>query len=169
MYRDANGAPSLYRERLERQSRTGKRKPEKTFMPHSLRQDETGLVWVLEGFPEGELTPLFNLPDIVADPDKPVVMVAGEKAAEVASSIFGGSAIVTTHPNGESAWHKTNLGPLAGRKVLLWSDNDEAGKTWQAGLGVALTALGCEVSIVDVEALIAIDGGARGVTHDPQG
>ena len=29
MYRDANGAPSLYRERLERQSRTGKRKPEK--------------------------------------------------------------------------------------------------------------------------------------------
>ena len=116
MYRDANGAPSLYRERLERQSRTGKRKPEKTFMPHSLRHGETAPVWVLEGFPDGELTPLFNLPDIRAYPDKPVVMVEGEKAAEAAGSIFGGDAIVTTHSNGGSAWRKADLGPLAGRK-----------------------------------------------------
>jgi putative DNA primase/helicase len=169
MYRDANGAPSLYRERLERQSRTGKRKPKKTFMPHSLRQGETGPVWVLEDFPDGELTPLFNLPDIVAISDKPVVMVEGEKAVEAAGVIFGDAAVVTTISNGNSAWRKTDLGPAAGRKVLLWPDNDDAGKTWQKDLGVALTALGCEVSVVDVEALIAIDGGARGVTHDPKG
>jgi putative DNA primase/helicase len=169
MYLDANGAPSLYRERLERQSRTGKRKPEKTFMPHSLRQGEAGPVWVLEDFPDGELRPLLSLPDIVANPDKLIVMVAGEKAAGATVSIFGGEAIVTTHPNGESAWRNTDLGPLAGQKVLLWSDNDEAGKTWLDGLGAALLGLGCEVSVVDVEALIAIDGGARGVTHDPQG
>ena len=168
MYRDANGAPSLYRERLERQSRTGKRKPEKTFMPHSLRQGETGPVWVLEGFPDGELTPLLNLPDIRAYPDKPVVMVEGEKAAEAAASIFGGDAIVTTHSNGGSAWRKADLGPLAGRKVLLWPDNDDPGKTWLNDLAAALLALGCEVSVVDVEALIAIDGGARGGTHDPE-
>ena len=169
MYRDANGAPSLYRERLERQSRTGKQKPEKTFMPHSLRQGETGPAWVLEGFPDGELTPLLNLPDIVAISDKPVVMVEGEKAAEAAGVIFGDAAVVTTHPNGGSAWRKADLGPLAGRKILLWPDNDDPGKTWLNGLGAALLALGCEVSVVDVEALIAIDGGARGGTHDPEG
>ena len=169
MYRDANGAPSLYRERLERQSRTGKRKPEKTFMRHSLRQGETGPVWVLEDFPDGELTPLLNLPDIKAHSDKPVVMVEGEKAAEAAASIFDGDAIVTTHSNGGSAWRKADLGPLAGRKILLWPDNDDPGRTWLDGLGAALLALGCEVSAVDVEALIAIDGGARGGTHDPEG
>ena len=169
MYRDANGAPSLYRERLERQSRTGKRKPEKTFMPHSLRQGETGPVWVLEDFPGGELTPLLNLPHIKAHSDKPVVMVEGEKAAEAAGVIFGDAAVVTTNSNGNSAWRKTDLGPVAGRKVLLWPDNDDAGKTWQKDLGVALLALGCEVSVVDVEALIAIDSDARGVTHDPKG
>ena len=169
MYRDANGAPSLYRERLERQSRTGKRKPEKTFMPHSLRQGEVAPVWVLEDFPDDELTPLLNLPDIKAHSDKPVVMVEGEKAAEAAGVIFGDAAVVTTHSNGGSAWRKADLGPLAGRKVLLWPDNDDPGKTWLNGLGAALLALGCEVSVVDVEALIAIDGGARGVTHDPKG
>jgi hypothetical protein len=169
MYRDANGAPSLYRERLERQSRTGKQKPEKTFMPHSLRHGETGPAWVLEGFPDGELTPLLNLPDIHAYPEKPVVVVEGEKAVEAAGVIFGDTAVVTTHPNGGSAWRKVDLGPIAARKILLWPDNDDPGKIWLNGLGTALLALGCELSVVDVEMLIAIDGGARGGTHDPEG
>ena len=38
-----------------------------------------------------------------------------------------------------------------------------------AGAGSRPPALSCEVSVVDVEALIAINGGAREVTHDPQG
>ena len=124
---------------------------------------------MLEDFPDGELTPLFNLPDIRAYPDKPVVMVEGEKAVEATGVIFGDAAVVTTNSNGGSAWRKADLGPLAGRKILLWPDNDDPGKTWLNGLGAALLALGCEVSVVDVEALIAIDGGARGGTHDPQG
>ena len=84
-------------------------------MPHSLRQGETVPVWVL-GFPDGEPTPLLNPPDIHAYPDKPVVMVEGEKAAEAAGVIFGDAAVVTTHSNGGSAWRKADLGPLAGRR-----------------------------------------------------
>ncbi len=126
-------------------------------------------MWVLEDFPDGELTPLFNLPDILADPDKPVVMVEGEKAAEAAASIFGDNAVASANADGARGWQGTDLGSIAGRSVILWRDNDDPGRAWEVGLGEALIKLGCRVFSVDVEELIKADGGARGDTHEPIG
>ena len=43
----------------------------KLFRQHSLRGDEFAPEWVAEGFPDSELLPLFNLPEILANPTSP--------------------------------------------------------------------------------------------------
>ena len=44
--------------------------------------------------------PLYNIQDLIARPDAPVLIVEGEKAAEAAKLIAGQAYVVTTWPNG---------------------------------------------------------------------
>ena len=68
--------------------------------------------------------PLYNLPEIIAAPDTPVLIVEGEKCASVPVPGF----IVATWSGGTSAVHRTDWEPLKGRKVLIWPDADEVGR-----------------------------------------
>jgi hypothetical protein len=169
VYRDANGAPSLIVERFERRDPEKKGGKAKLFRQHSLRGDETAPEWVAEGFPNGELLPLFNLPGILATPDKPVVLVEGEKKVDAARAIFGDEAIPTTTAMGAGAFDHTDATPLAGRPMIIWPDNDDAGQTYvRTAIGV-LHKLRCAIQVVDVAELVKIDGGLRGITHNPDG
>ena len=47
--------------------------------------------------------PLYGLPELRADPGKPVVVVEGEKCADATASVFPDRA-ATTWPGGANAW-----------------------------------------------------------------
>ena len=114
------------------------------------------------------LRPLYNLNKIESNPNAQVVVCEGEKAADAASRIFPDS-IATTSCGGAEATHLTNWVPLECRQVLIWPDNGRAGEKYACDVAVELKELGCDVLMVDVAALVAIDGGARGSNFDPVG
>ena len=68
--------------------------------------------------------PLYNLPKLVKEIDKPVLVVEGEGKAIIAQ-IQHPEYVVTTWSQGMSAWKATDLATLQNRKVTLWPDNSE--------------------------------------------
>jgi len=79
-----------------------------------------------QGLPEPR--PLYNIPNILAA-DK-VIWVEGEKCADAltelgyaATCTIGGSGMLS-----ENTAHKFDFSPLRNKEVILWPDNDEAGK-----------------------------------------
>jgi hypothetical protein len=169
LYPERDGAPALFVERFEWQDPEQKKGRAKRIRQHSLRGDESAPVWVAEGFPDSELLPLFNLPNILANPDKPIVFVEGEKSVEAARVIFGDDFVVTTTAMGAGSLHRTDLSPVAGRSIIIFPDNDATGAGYARGAAAALAKLGCEIRVVDVAELVKVDGGARGVAHNPDG
>jgi uncharacterized protein (DUF927 family) len=110
--------------------------------------------WRLAHWPDAR--PLYNLAKLAADPQAPVIVTEGEKAADAASRVFPDS-IGTTSSGGANAACKTDWTPLAGRRALIWPDNDEAGQKYAQEAAATLAALDCEASIIDSAALAAID------------
>ena len=102
------------------------------------------------------------------NPDAPVIVCEGEKAADAAAKIFPDHAAVTSS-GGSQAAAKSDWSLLSGRKVTIWPDNDEPGANYANEVAAILTRLGCEVSVIDADALAAIDGGGRGSNFEPMG
>lgn len=71
--------------------------------------------------------PLYGLDLLQQRPDATVLIVEGEKAADAARIIFP-HMIVITWPNGTSGVRHVDLTMLAGRKIVVWPDNDPAGR-----------------------------------------
>jgi len=66
--------------------------------------------------------PLYNLPEIVGSTQ--VIVVEGEKAVE---SLRKCHTVATTSPAGAGKAGYADWTPLAGKRVILWPDNDESG------------------------------------------
>lgn len=81
--------------------------------------------WQWKGPPDPR--PLYGLADLAAHPDKPVLIVEGEKTAEGAKDHVDGY-VVMTWPSGSGSVGHLDLAPLAGRDIVLWPDNDEGGR-----------------------------------------
>jgi putative DNA primase/helicase len=94
-----------------------------------------GLWWAkapdgYEGWSHGSLPaprPLYGLPELLAHPDKQVLVVEGEKCRRAADKALGGKVVVVSWLGGTSAVRQTDWSPLAGRSLLLWPDHDEGG------------------------------------------
>ena len=116
--------------------------------------------WRFAHWPDAR--PVYSLDRIAAQPEASIVVCEGEKAADAAARVFPKS-IATTSSGGAQAAHKSDWAPLAGRRVLIWPDNDEAGGKYALEVAAILAALECDVSIVDAAALAAINpkGGKR--------
>lgn len=80
--------------------------------------------WRWQGF--GRPRPLYNLHLIAANPDAPILVVEGEKAADAAQKLFT-RHIVTTWPGGANGLKYADLEPLHGRRVTFSPDNDPPG------------------------------------------
>lgn len=93
----------------------------KTYRPYALN----GSGYLAQNIPDNR--PLYRLDELTKYPDKPVLVVEGEKAADYAQSVLK-AYVVTTWAGGASAVHKADWTPLQGRDVLLWPDNDRAGR-----------------------------------------
>jgi hypothetical protein len=129
----------------------------KAFRPLSYIEDKG---WAFEAWPGQR--PLYRLDEITAKPNAPIVVCEGEKAADAAARIFPQS-IVTTSSGGANAAAKSDWAPLAGRRVLIWPDNDEAGAKYAREIAAILAALDCDVLIINAKALAAVNpaGGER--------
>lgn len=85
-------------------------------------RDDGALEWRWMGFPEPR--PLYRLNDLSDHPDLPVLLVEGEKCADVGVLELGGSYVVVSWPGGTKAVHKADWRPLVGRRVFAWADCD---------------------------------------------
>lgn len=111
-YTDAGGNPAFYIARYET--------PEgKHFSPWSWSESQG---WVPKAFPEPRL--LYGLYELANEPEKRVLIVEGEKAADAAKHICGKNYVVISWPGGSNAYPKADWSPIYGRKVLIWPDRD---------------------------------------------
>lgn len=96
-----------------------------------------------------EVRPLYNLPNIISAPE--IVIVEGEKAAD---ALIAQDIDATTAMSGSNApLEKTDWSPLNGRKIVIWPDNDAAGKAYAGRLKKHLEGQGhTAVSILNVPA-----------------
>jgi len=97
-------------------------------------------------------TPLFGLDKLAAQPDAPVLIIEGEKCASLIQNL-GGVAI--TSQGGSGAAAKADWTPLAGRRVVIWSDNDGPGAKYGKTVAKKLASLSppASVSFIDVAKL----------------
>lgn len=95
--------------------------------------------------------PLYGLQKLAQYPERPVMVVEGEKAADAAQQLLP-HYVVVTWPGGAKALKHADLEPLRGRRVDLWPDNDEAGveamQELRAVLGAA-DGLACRGKFID--------------------
>jgi putative DNA primase/helicase len=75
------------------------------------------------GQPLKDGRPLYHLPELLADPAAPVLVVEGEKCAEVPVPGY----VLTTWAGGANAVRHTDWSPLKDRNVVVWPDHDEPG------------------------------------------
>lgn len=115
-----------------------------------------------EGWSHGSMPeprPIYGLQAVASAPGKQVLVVEGEKCAEAARDALPGLAAVSWCGGGK-AWHKTDWSPLAGKRVVLWPDNDwpdenrdgvrDGWNTMQALAG-HLSGLGCRIKMIEIE------------------
>jgi putative DNA primase/helicase len=104
----------------------------KEFCPLSLWRNAKGLRWRWKALCAPR--PLYGLDRLADNPDAPVIVCEGEKAADAAAKVFPDHAAVTSS-GGSQAATKTDWTPLAGRCVTIWPDNDESGANYARGCG----------------------------------
>lgn len=68
---------------------------------------------------------LYRLPELLADPRQPVIVVEGEKDVESLRTI---GLVATTNSGGSCAWHLEHGKALRGRRVAVIPDNDYPGQ-----------------------------------------
>jgi putative DNA primase/helicase len=86
--------------------------------------------------------PLYNLHLLKQHPDLPVLLTEGEQTCDAAARLFSPSVLCLAWPNGSKAIDRVDFTPLAGRKVTLWPDADDAGRLCMAKLAPILLAAG---------------------------
>jgi len=109
------------------------------YAPFSRNEDGT---WSMKR-PEG-LMPIYFKNEY---PDKPIVINEGEKATVGCEQIYKGDA-VTWH-GGVNAWNKSDWSPIFGKEIVIFPDNDDAGKKCANELHEYLRANGCKVKVIE--------------------
>lgn len=94
--------------------------------------------------------PLYRLPALIAaDADALVLIVEGEKCADVLRTL----GMVATTSGSASSASAADWTPLRGRHCLLWPDHDEPGMKYMAEVAAILRRLGCVVEMIDIDPL----------------
>lgn len=116
--------------------------------------------WISASMPR----PLYGLDRLQAKPEASVLLVEGEKCADVAHEHLP-HLVAMSWPGGGKAADKADWSPLAGRKVLLWPDCDaqrdkktqeilpddkQPGIKAMATIAQTLLGLGCKVWMLEI-------------------
>lgn len=92
--------------------------------------------------------PLFGEHLLDTFPNKPILVVEGEKTAEAAAVLFSDTHLVMSWPGGSKAAKFANWGVLKGRDVIIWPDADEPGLKCAASIAEILAEEGIQARIV---------------------
>ncbi len=95
-------------------------------------------------------TPLYNLHRLAKYPNSVVYFVEGEKCVDALTRL----KILATTSGGATSDDKADFQPLAGRNVIVWPDNDTAGREHAKRVAEKLKSLKASVREVDIDALI---------------
>lgn len=139
-YTDAVGHPIYWRARAKH-PKTG----EKWIRPIHLTDD--GYVLKEPEFDGGK--PLYNLTKLTSRPNEQVVVVEGEWCVDALARV----GVLSTTSGGNGSADTADWQPLAGRSVIVWPDNDEAGQSYAEDVASKLLALDCSVKVIDVDQL----------------
>ena len=119
----------------------------KQFRPCTLWRDDTtdAEEWRWESWPSPR--PLYGLDRLAALPQAVVIVTEGEKACDAAGRLLQ-SFVAITSPNGAKSAGKANWSMLAGRRVMIWPDADEAGLAFAAAVTKGLRDVAADVRII---------------------
>lgn len=90
--------------------------------------------------------PLYALQRIASNPDAEVWIVEGEQKADALNRL----GLVATTTGGATSADTADWEPLRGRRVIIWPDFDEPGKSYAGEVASILRGLDCKVSCLDV-------------------
>ena len=113
--------------------------------------DELQKKWISKLLANQE-RPLYNLPKLISNPTKTVLLVEGEKTVKAAELLFP-QYIVATSSMGSNAYKKTDWLPLKNRDVIFSYDCDESGKKYMHDVCKILKDIGAKIQIFDTELL----------------
>ncbi|WP_439407929.1 AAA family ATPase [Bradyrhizobium sp. DASA03076] len=116
----------------------------KTFRPWCFREIDGEQKWMIGSPP---VRPIYHLPEV--SKSDIVVLVEGEGKAD-ALATFG--VVTTSLMGGANAVTKTDWTPLKGKKVVVWPDNDAAGRKFCTDATATLLSIGCKVLVVQIPA-----------------
>ena len=131
----------------------------KVYRPLSCHRSAKGkLAWGRKAPPAGE-RPLYRLHDLASRTDALVLVVEGEKAADVAAKLLPAWCVTTSHHGAKGA-KGHDWSPLEGRRVVIWPDADEpddrgqvTGQAYAAAAADLMDA--AEVRMVDLAQISA--------------
>ena len=128
----------------------------KEILPLTYCQNVTGeKQWRSQGLPEPR--PLYNRDQLPAQPDAPVLVCEGEKAADAAAQLFPGHVCVTSS-NGSKSAGKADWSPLKGRDVYIWPDHDEAGRAYAEAVTQLLRDLDAKARVSVMKLIVQAPG-----------
>ena len=110
---------------------------------------------------------LYGLDQIAARIDATVIVTEGEKAADAAALLFP-SRVSVTWSGGAQAVGKTDWGPLARRRVILWPDNDAPGIAAMEQISALLIKINALIAMVHVADLRPGDDAADVMPSNPE-
>jgi hypothetical protein len=117
----------------------------KTFSPYRW----TGEKWEAKAFMKPR--PLYGLDLLAQSPNKRVLLVEGEKAADAARPVMPGFVVIAW-PGGANAIEQVDWSPLRNRDVDLWPDADEPGRKAMSRIAEKLIKQGaCHLRVIDPE------------------
>ncbi len=93
--------------------------------------------------------PLYNLPAIIANPDKSLLIVEGEKCCDAIIKTNAITDVIpTTWPFGANNVIKADWEPLRDKSIIIWPDADEAGWNATREIITTLEKKNCKIRIV---------------------
>jgi hypothetical protein len=92
---------------------------------HNVKANIDG--WRLKGFSDNGYKPIYGAEKLEQSPLQKVLIVEGEKVADVAAKIFPEYTVISWM-GGSAAASKANWKAVGGREVTIWPDNDVAGE-----------------------------------------
>jgi uncharacterized protein (DUF927 family) len=103
--------------------------------------------WVNKGFAAPR--PLYNLTELLARPDAPVLVVEGEKTVEAAKTLFLDYVVVTSSL-GASGYKNSEWSVLKDRAVIFSPDNDRAGTDYAKGIVKIIREKPIDVTSIEI-------------------
>lgn len=136
-YRDERGVLLYQSVRIE-PGQNGRSKTYRFRRPNAHK----GWVWDLKNVRRV----LYRLPEVLEDPDAPVVIVEGEKCVD---ALLQMGIVATTNPGGAGKWRPEFSEWLEGRDVVVWPDRDLAGEKHARVVSMALHGKASQVRVLD--------------------